>query len=164
MKLRAVTVFTTFLLTLQSPALAAGCHPDRALFHGRGAPVEIAVEIADTEAERAQGLMFRRDLPSGQGMLFIYESPQPVEFWMRNTLIALDMIFIDARGKVRHVHPMAQPLDETGIPGAAPGDAAPERLMVLEVRGGDAARLGIVPGMALSHPALPQDQALAPCD
>src|SRR5690606_10781684 len=123
-----------------------------------------AVEIAGTQAERAQGLMFRRDLPSGQGMLFIYESPQPVEFWMRNTLIALDMIFIDARGEVRHVHPMAQPLDETGIPGAAPGDAAPERLMVLEVRGGDAARLGIFPGMALSHPALPQDQALAPCD
>ena len=81
-----------------------------------------------------------------------------------NTLIALDMIFIDARGEVRHVHSMARPLDETPIPGAAPTDPAPERLMVLEVAGGEAARLGIVPGMALSHPRLPQAGALAPCD
>ena len=83
---------------------------------------------------------------------------------MRNTLIPLDMIFIDARGEVRHVHPMARPLDETPIPGAAADDPSPERLMVLEVRGGDAARLGIVPGMTLSHPLLPQGTALAPCD
>lgn len=108
--------------------------------------------------------MFRRDLPRGQGMLFIYETPQPVSFWMRNTLIALDLVFIDARGAVRHVHPMARPLDETAIPGALPGDADPARLMVLEVPGGDAARLGIVPGMVLAHSRLPQETALAPCD
>ncbi|MDT4887934.1 putative ACR [compost metagenome] len=83
---------------------------------------------------------------------------------MRNTLIPLDMIFIDARGEVRHVHPMARPLDETSVPGAPLDDPAPERLMVLEIRGGDAARLGIHPGMVLSHPGLPQDGALAPCD
>ena len=164
MKLRAVSVVLALLVINQSPALAATCHPDRALFQGRGKPVEIAVEIADSDEERARGLMFRRDLPAGQGMLFIYESPQPVSFWMRNTQIALDMIFIDARGEVRHVHPMAQPLDETEIPGAAPGDPEPERLMVLEVPGGDAARLGIHPGMVLSHPRLPQQDALAPCD
>ena len=164
MKLRAVTVVLAFLVINQSSALAAPCHPDRALFQGRGKPVEVAVEIADSDEERARGLMFRRDLPAGQGMLFIYESPQPVSFWMRNTLIALDMIFIDARGEVRHVHPMAKPLDETAIAGVAPGDPAPERLMVLEVPGGDAARLGIHPGMVLSHPRLPQQDALAPCD
>ena len=96
-------------------------------------------------------------------MLFIYEAPQRVSFWMRNTLIPLDMVFLDARGEVRHVHPMARPLDETSIPGAAIGDPAPERLMVLELPGGDAARLGIRPGMALAHPGLPQDKALAPC-
>ncbi len=164
MKLRAVTVVLALLITNHSSALAATCHPDRALFLGRGKPVEVPVEIADSGEKRARGLMFRRDLPPGQGMLFIYESPQPVSFWMRNTLIALDMIFIDARGEVRHVHPMARPLDETAIPGAAPDDPAPERLMVLEVPGGDAARLGIHPGMVLSHPRLPQDAALAPCD
>ncbi|WP_332909040.1 DUF192 domain-containing protein [Paracoccus binzhouensis] len=134
------------------------------MFSGRGEPVRVRVEIADTAPERARGLMFRRQLPPGRGMLFIYETPQPVSFWMRNTLIPLDMIFIDARGEVRHVHPMARPLDETAIPGAAPGDPAPERLMVLEVPGGDATRLGIFKGMVLSHPGLPQDRALAPCD
>nr|WP_029371362.1 DUF192 domain-containing protein [Paracoccus sp. TRP] len=164
MKLRAVTVVLAFLVTNQSPVLAASCNPDRALFQGQDGVVEVSVEIADTPETRAQGLMFRRELQRGKGMLFIYETPQPVSFWMRNTLIPLDMIFIDARGKVRHVHTMARPLDETSIPGAAPGDVAPERLMVLEVPGGDAARLGIRPGMALSHPRLPQEAALSPCD
>ena len=107
--------------------------------------------------------MFRQELLPGQGMLFVYEHPQQVSFWMRNTLIPLDMIFIDPRGEVRHIHPMARPRDETPIPGAAAGDPAPERLMVLEVAGGDAARLGITPGMILSHPLLPQATALSPC-
>ncbi len=166
MRLRAAAVLAAFLLTNSSPsqALAVDCRPDLALFQGRGATIAVPVEIADTAEERARGLMFRRDLPAGQGMLFIYDSPQPVSFWMRNTLIALDMIFIDARGQVRHIHPMARPLDETAVPGAAPGDPAPDRLMVLEVPGGDAARLGIFPGMALAHPRLPQAAALAPCD
>ncbi len=164
MKAGAVAIVAALLSLNSSPsAAAAQCRPDLALFQGRGAPVAVPVEIADTAEERAQGLMFRRALPPGQGMLFIYEAPQPVGFWMRNTLIPLDMIFIDARGEVRHVHAMARPLDETSIPGAAPGDPAPERLMVLEVSGGDAARLGIFPGMVLSHPGLPQQTALAPC-
>ena len=148
----------------ESQALGASCKPDQAQFLGLGRAVGVAVEIADDPSKRARGLMYRRELPPGQGMLFVYEHPQPVSFWMRNTLIPLDMIFIDARGEVRHVHPMARPLDETPIPGAAADDPSPERLMVLEVRGGDAARLGIVPGMALSHPLLPQGAALAPCE
>lgn len=166
MKLRAVAVLLALvqLNSSPSPAQAAGCQSGLALFSGRGAPVRVQVEIADSAEERARGLMFRRHLPPGQGMLFIYETPQPVSFWMRNTLISLDLVFIDARGEVRHVHPMARPLDETAIPGAAPGDPAPDRLMVLEVPGGDAARLGIFKGMALSHPGLPQATALAPCD
>ena len=122
------------------------------------------VEIADDDEARQRGLMFRPPLPDDRGMLFQFPAAGEQSFWMRNTQIALDMIFIDARGEVRHVHPMARPLDETAIPGAAPGDPAPERLMVLEVRGGDAARLGIHPGMVLSHPRLPQQDALAPCD
>lgn len=137
---------------------------DKALLLRGGQTVEVAVEIADDEAERARGLMFRRDLPQGSGMLFVYEQPQPVSFWMRNTLIPLDMIFIDARGEVRHVYPMARPLDERGIPGAAVGDPAPERLMVLEVPGGDAKRLGISPGTVLAHPLLPQNLAIARCN
>lgn len=125
--------------------------------------MSISVEIADDAQERAQGLMFRRALAAGTGMLFIYETPQPVSFWMRNTLIPLDLIFITASGEVRHIHPMAQPHDDTPIPGAAIGDPDPDRLMVLEIAGGEAARLGLRPGMVLSHPGLPQDRAKAPC-
>lgn len=148
---------------LGASAQAATCAVDQAVFTGGQSPVAVAVEIADDPAERAQGLMHRRHLADGSGMLFIYETPQPVSFWMRNTLIPLDMIFVAATGEVRHVHPMAKPLDETSIPGATPNDPDPDRLMVLEVAGGAAARLGIRPGMVLSHPALPQDRAIAPC-
>ncbi|RCW84863.1 DUF192 domain-containing protein [Paracoccus lutimaris] len=163
MNCRTPALALAWVLVAGSQVAEAKCLADRAIFQGRDRVIEIAVEIADDPAERARGLMFRQELPQGQGMLFVYEHPQPVSFWMRNTLIALDMVFIDARGEVRHVHDMARPLDETAIPGAAPGDAAPERLMVLELPGGDAARLGLVPGMILSHPLLPQGTALAPC-
>lgn len=145
-------------------AVAAECKPDRALLTGGPQPLQIAVEIADDAGERAQGLMHRKDLPRGQGMLFIYDTPQKVSFWMRNTLIPLDMIFIDERGGIRHIHPMARPHDESAIPGAAVGDPSPERLMVLEIAGGEAGRLGIRPGMVLAHPALPQDRAAVRCD
>ncbi|WP_246195066.1 DUF192 domain-containing protein [Paracoccus litorisediminis] len=154
------------MMTSPVAALAAApvCSTDKAIFLGGAAPVSVTVEIADDPDERAQGLMFRRELAPDAGMLFIYEQPQSVSFWMRNTLIPLDMIFIDSRGAVRHVHPNARPLDETSIPGAQVGDPAPARLMVLEVAGGEAARLGIRPGMVLAHPALPQKTALARCN
>lgn len=164
MKSGAAAVVMALALVANLPAYAGSCQPDRVVFDGAGGKIEFSVEIADDAAERAQGLMFRREMPAGHGMLFIYETPQPVSFWMRNTLIPLDMVFIDMRGEVRHVHPMARPHDETPIPGATPGDPSPERLMVLEIAGGEAGRLGIAPGMVLSHPGLPQQAALAPCN
>lgn len=154
------------LLVLAEPAAAStrtACSADRAVFIGDGHSVTVPVEIADTASERARGLMFRNRLTAGSGMLFIYDQPQPVSFWMRNTLIPLDMIFMDATGTVRHIHPMARPQDDTSIPGAMIGDPAPDRLMVLEVAGGDAARLGIREGMAMAYPELPQSIARAPC-
>ncbi|MFD1880390.1 DUF192 domain-containing protein [Paracoccus pacificus] len=148
-----------------SAAEAATCDPGRAVFtRADGSTTSFQVEIADDPSERAQGLMNRRSLADDAGMLFIYESPQQASFWMRNTLIPLDMLFIDPRGKVARVHPMARPLDETPIPGAAPGDPAPERLMVLEIAGGQAAKQDLKEGAVLSHPRLPQATALAPCD
>ncbi|WP_291240491.1 DUF192 domain-containing protein [Gemmobacter sp.] len=122
--------------------LRGGTGPDRpplARFH---------VEIADDSAERAKGLMFREAMASGAGMLFVYDRPQPAAFWMKNTLIPLDMVFADARGVVTHVHANAVPGDESPIPG---GDAVQ---YVLEINGGLAARLGIVPGAELRHPAI----------
>lgn len=155
------------ILILAEPAAAsarAACSVDRAIFFGQGDnKVSVQVEIADDPQERARGLMFRKSLAAGTGMLFIYETPQPVSFWMHNTLIPLDMLFIDETGVVRHIHPMARPLDDTPIPGAAVGDPAPDRLMVLEVAGGEAARLGLRDGMVLAHPDLPQNRARVPC-
>lgn len=119
---------------------------------------QLHVEIADDEAERSQGLMNRDHLARAAGMLFVYPSERPVAFWMRNTLIPLDIIFIDARGKVVGLHANAKPLDETPIPSGVPVR------FVLEVNGGLAQRLGITPGAVVSHPAIPSTLGLPPCD
>ena len=152
------------LLIDPAAANAASCSPGTALLTtAEGRAIPVTVEIADDAAERAQGLMGRRTLPPGHGMLFVYETPRPASFWMKDTLIPLDMLFFDAAGTLRHVHPQARPLDLTPISGAVPGDPDPDRLLVLELAGGEAARLGLVPGTALRHPAVPQAGAAAPC-
>ena len=76
------------------------------------AGIEIQVEIADDEAERSKGLMFRESLPENEGMLFVYESERPLGFWMRNTLIPLDIAYIDGQGRIVDIQTM-QPGDET---------------------------------------------------
>lgn len=115
------------------------------------------VEVADEEAERARGLMFREAMPRFDGMLFVYDRPEPVAFWMKNTLIPLDMLFFDASGRLVSVHENAVPGDLTPIAG---GEAIQ---YVLEINGGGARRLGIAPGAELRHPAIDQARALWPC-
>lgn len=135
----------------------AGCSADRVEIRGAFGVVAFDVERADTPAARARGLMHRRHLPRWSGMLFIFPDERPVAFWMRNTLIPLDMLFVDARGVIRHIHPNAQPLDETPI-----SSGVPVRF-VLEINGGLSERLGIAPGDVLHHPAIPADIAAWPC-
>ncbi len=91
-------------------------------------------------------------------MLFVYDRPQSVSFWMRNTLIPLDMIFADETGLVRRVHSNAIPLDETPIFGGS------QILAVLEINGGLAEQFGISAGTLLQHPAFDQSTAAWPCD
>lgn len=132
-----------------SAALAqdAVCREDRVQLRGDWGQAQFNVEIADDERERSQGLMHREELSTSSGMLFVYERPQLLRFWMRNTLIPLDMVFIDPQGVVQHVHANAIPLDETPI-------AGPDGMIaVLEINGGLAARLGIVAGTQLRHAA-----------
>nr|WP_227420750.1 DUF192 domain-containing protein [Roseitranquillus sediminis] len=145
------------LVALAGPA-AAACDPGRVELRGDWGVASFGVEIADDPAERAQGLMHRESLPASRGMLFVYEQPQNASFWMRNTLIPLDMIFADETGRVTHVHENAVPLDETPIPGGS------GVLAVLEINGGMARRLGIEEGTELRHPALDQSIAAWPCD
>ena len=103
--------------------------------------VRLTVEIADTDRTREIGLMCRTHLASDRGMLFDFKQPQSdIAFWMKNTLIPLDMVFIAADGRVVSVARDAKPLDQTPIP------ASGVILGVLEIAGGRAAALNIEPG------------------
>ena len=150
--------FTLVAALLAGAPAAAACRPDVAELRWDGGAARFAVEIADDEAERAQGLMNRDRLGSGSGMLFVYDAPSDVAFWMKNTLIPLDMIFLDDAGRVTRVHENAVPGDLTPIPGP------PETLLVLEIKGGLAARLGLGEGAVLRHPALDSARAAWPCE
>jgi len=98
------------------------------------------VELAITPEEKEHGLMFRRELPQGHGMLFDFGFDQPVAFWMKNTFIPLDMLFIRADGRILRIAENTEPLSERNIPSGGPVRA------VLEVIGGTAKKLGIAPG------------------
>jgi uncharacterized membrane protein (UPF0127 family) len=104
------------------------------------------VEVARNDADRAQGLMFRRNLAPDRGMLFDFGRVQPISMWMQNTYIPLDMIFIRADGTIARVAENAEPLSTRTIPSGEPV------LAVLEVPGGTAARLGIKAGDRVEHP------------
>ncbi|MEM6759657.1 MAG: DUF192 domain-containing protein [Pseudomonadota bacterium] len=142
---------------LWSGTALAACAPDVVWLRGEFGQARFAVEIADDSTERAQGLMHRTSMPLSAGMLFVYEQPGRLSFWMRNTLIELDMLFVDPQGIVKTVHHRAQPLDETPILG---GDGLTH---VLEINGGLARQIGIVPGAQLRHPSFDQSQAAWPC-
>jgi uncharacterized membrane protein (UPF0127 family) len=105
-----------------------------------------SVEIADTEAAREKGLMFRKKLPEGQGMLFDFHQAQQVSFWMKNTYIPLDMIFIQGNGRILRIAENTEPLSLQLIPSGGPV------LAVLEVIGGTARKLGIAPGDRVAFP------------
>lgn len=108
------------------------------------------VEIADDDAERNRGLMHRRSLAPDRGMLFIFPNERPVAFWMRNTLIPLDMIFVRKDGTIRSIAHQTTPLDETPVPSGGPV------LAVLEIAGGRARQLGVLPGDRIVHRAFPR--------
>jgi uncharacterized protein len=99
-----------------------------------------AVELATNTAEREVGLMFRKELPEGRGMLFDFHDEQPVQFWMHNTYISLDMIFIAGDGRVVRVAQDAKPMSDDLIPSGRPVRA------VLEVIAGTARKFGIAAG------------------
>jgi len=135
----------------------AACREDTVFLRGDWGQARFSVELANTPQTRSRGLMFRESMPRSSGMLFIYDSPQRATFWMRNTLISLDMIFTDETGTVRHVHHGAIPGDETTI------DGGMDVLTVLEINGGLARAMGIVAGSEMRHPAFEADKAAWPC-
>jgi uncharacterized protein len=104
------------------------------------------VELAATDEARSKGLMYRRELPEGRGMLFDFKQDQNAAMWMKNTYIPLDMIFIRADGRIQRIAENTQPQSEKIITAGAPVRA------VLEVIGGTVRKLGIRAGDRVAHP------------
>jgi uncharacterized membrane protein (UPF0127 family) len=111
----------------------------------KGGKVSLSVEIADNEFRRRKGLMFRQTLPRNAGMLFVFEYEQRLSFWMKNTYIPLDMIFIRGDGRIHRIAEHTEPLSEKMVPSNGPVRG------VLEVIAGTARKLGIAPGDRVAH-------------
>jgi uncharacterized membrane protein (UPF0127 family) len=105
-----------------------------------------SVEVVDNDADRAKGLMYRKELPEGRGMLFDFHRDQEVSFWMQNTYIPLDMIFIRGDGQILRIEENTVPLSTRMIPSRGAVRA------VLEVIGGTSRKLGIAPGDRVASP------------
>jgi hypothetical protein len=112
-------------------------------------PVRFRVEMADSAREREQGLMWRGSMPVDQGMLFDFPVESEQGFWMRNTYIPLDIIFIRADGRIHSIARSTTPLSEALVPSGGPVKA------VLEINGGLAEHLGILPGDRVRHRIFP---------
>ncbi|MDF2811895.1 MAG: hypothetical protein K0S56_2926 [Microvirga sp.] len=104
------------------------------------------VEVARNDADRAQGLMFRRAMPADHGMLFDFEKVAPVSMWMQNTYLSLDMLFVRADGTIARIAANTEPLSTRTIPSGEPV------LAVLELNAGTAGRLAIKAGDRIEHP------------
>jgi uncharacterized membrane protein (UPF0127 family) len=105
-----------------------------------------AVELALTPDEQSRGLMYRKTLPEGQGMLFDFKRDQELSFWMKNTYVPLDMIFIRSDGRIHRIAENTEPLSERLVPSNGPVRA------VFEVVAGTARKLGLAPGDRVAHP------------
>ena len=145
-----------FLLAFGS-AEAGACTPTEISFRTDAGETSFAIEIADDPDEQSRGLMFRRELAAEAGMLFVYDPPQPAAFWMKNTFLPLDMIFIDDSGRVESVAADTVPFSLEVLRSEG------EIRAVLEVNAGLAAKLGIGPGIQAVHPAFAEAPAGADC-
>jgi uncharacterized membrane protein (UPF0127 family) len=142
--LRWISVTLFALLAAAGPLRAAGLETLE-IASKTGVHV-FSVEIVANDADRAKGLMYRKELPEGSGMLFDFHSEQEVSFWMENTYIPLDMIFIRGDGRILRIAENTEPLSTRIIPSNGAVRA------VLEVIGGTARKLGIAPGDRVASP------------
>ncbi|MFY9600855.1 MAG: DUF192 domain-containing protein [Pseudolabrys sp.] len=142
LSLVAFTIFALFAAAV--PAREAG---QQTLEIATKSGVHVfAVEVVDNDADRAKGLMYRKELPEGRGMLFDFHREQEVSFWMQNTYIPLDMVFIRGDGRILRIAENTEPLSTRLIPSGGPVRA------VLEVVAGTAQKLGIAPGDRVASP------------
>ncbi len=148
MKIFLSMIFAFFLslpgMTHAQEAIDFG-PPEALVVDTQNGPVTFQVELADTFEERARGLMFRKTLADDHGMLFSFTPPRQVNIWMKNTLISLDVIFVNDKGKIISIARNARPKSLRHIPSG--GKAAG----VLEIAAGRARALGIERGDILHH-------------
>jgi uncharacterized protein len=124
----------------------AACSDEKNLvIHSGSGDHAFNVEVVDTPESRAKGLMYVQELAPDAGMLFDFQDSRPVAFWMMNTYIPLDMLFIEADGTILNIHSNARPHDRTSIPSDGPVR------FVLEIPGGRSEELGIEAGDKVEH-------------
>jgi hypothetical protein len=140
-------IIATLLFALPSAMSAEGDRFPLVITSDTGAH-DFTVEIADDDRERGLGLMFRRSMADDAGMLFDFGTEQRASFWMRNTYIPLDMLFIKADGTIESIAERTTPLSERSVPSKGPVR------YVLEINGGLSDRLGIEAGDKVSGPAM----------
>ncbi len=141
-------------LVLVSP-LALAAAENELMLHTSTGDYRFNVEVVDTPETRVQGLMFRTELADDAGMLFDFKEEREVSFWMQNTLIPLDMIFVGADGIVDTIHVNARPQDPTSIPSQVPVQ------FVLEIPGGRSVEIGLKPGDRMDHDRIVAEPAKA---
>lgn len=134
----------------------ASCAPDRIEISTADGPATFAVEVVDTVETRSRGLMFRETLGADEGMLFVYDRAEQVAFWMKNTPLPLDIIFLNRRGVVCSIAANTTPFSLDPIPSACAAQT------VLEVNAGRAAARGVAVGAAARHPRIAQP--VWPCE
>lgn len=144
--LRSIALALVLVLGLSLPSSAVETN-QLTIDTAKGAQV-FTVELATTPRDMEVGLMFRQSLAPDAGMLFVYPSDQPVTFWMKNTFIPLDMLFIAGDGHIRRIVERTIPQSTDTIP------SVDEVRAVLEINGGTASRLGIKTGDVVHAPAL----------
>ncbi|WP_210264978.1 DUF192 domain-containing protein [Bradyrhizobium archetypum] len=142
--LAAVAVIVLVFLCTNVVARAASVQPLEIVTKS-GVHV-FSVEMATTEEEKQTGLMYRKELPDGKGMLFDFSPEQQISMWMKNTYISLDMIFIRADGRILRIAENTEPLSTRIISSGGPARG------VLEVIAGTAQKYGIQPGDRVAHP------------
>ena len=145
----ALALLLCWLLSWAAPGGASAADLQTVEIATAGGNRRFSVELANTRQTMDRGLMYRRSLPEGQGMLFDFGSERRIQMWMKNTFIPLDMIFIGADGRIRRIAENTKPLSTRLISSGGRVRA------VLEINAGKARTLGIAPGDVVSHPMFP---------
>jgi hypothetical protein len=145
-RLKAV-VFATALVIVAglAPSLAGAAEFEPLNIIAKTGSHHFSVEVARTDKERGTGLMYRKEVPEGQGMLFDFAREQEVSMWMENTYVSLDMIFIRKDGRILSIAENTTPLSRAVVSSKGPAFA------VLEVVAGTARKLGLAPGDQVAH-------------